>query len=92
MSSWLPAELQPLFTPIDPPGTSPAGGSFMLPGDLDHIGQLQYALVLRGKKRAGKTRLLYKLIDPFAGVGQTVANFSLEIRNYSDLRDRMTEE
>jgi hypothetical protein len=59
---------------------------------LSHIKQLQYALVLRGKKGAGKTRLLYQLMDLFAGVGFTVANFTLEIRKDSDIVARMTEE
>jgi hypothetical protein len=44
---------------------------------LAHIEHLQYALVLRGKKGASKTRLLYQPMDLFASVGFSVANFTL---------------
>jgi hypothetical protein len=62
-----------------------------VPGDREGAPD-QHALVLRGKKGAGKTRLLYQLMDLFAGVGFSVANFTLEIRKGSDLVARMTEE
>jgi tRNA A37 threonylcarbamoyladenosine biosynthesis protein TsaE len=53
---------------------------------LGWIEQLQYALVLRGEKGAGKTRLLYQLMDLFTSVGYMVANFTLEIMKESDLK------
>ncbi|RSK24180.1 hypothetical protein [Hymenobacter metallilatus] len=76
--------LDALFTPIGVKDTRrPAGEALALPGDLGRfvgvIERHEYALVLRGDKGAGKTRLLYQLKNLFASVGLSVASFSLEI-------------
>jgi hypothetical protein len=60
-----------------------------LPGDLGkflgRIEQYEYALVLRGNKGAGKSRLLYQLMNLFSSQGLTVANFSLEMAKDSSV-------
>lgn len=61
--------------------TRPKG--IQLPGDLGmflgRIEQKEYALVLRGAKGAGKSRLTYQLMNLFASQGFLVGNFSLEM-------------
>lgn len=92
----LPKDLLSIFSRIDEPATGNAvSKSFVLPTDLGkflgRIERLEYALLLRGEKGAGKTRLLYQLLNLFASQKLTVAHFSLEISKKSDLVSRMTE-
>lgn len=60
-----------------------------LPGELGRFmgapEPLEYALVLRGDPGAGKSRLLFQLQDLFAGIGMTVADFSLEMSKQSSV-------
>lgn len=76
--SGMPADLHELFSPS---GRKVQGKKF--PGDLGKfIGELEqyeYALVLRGDKGAGKSRLLYQLMNLFSSVGLEIGNFSLEM-------------
>lgn len=65
------AERQRTIKPLRLPGDL---GRFL--GDLE---QYEYALVLRGEKGAGKSRLMYQLMNLFSSVGMTVADFSLEM-------------
>lgn len=92
----LPAALSGLFTPVDKPGKREVTHKvFSLRGELGQflglIERLEYALLLRGEKGAGKTRFLYQLMDAFAEEGYQVANFTLEISKDSDLVKRMME-
>lgn len=92
----LPKDLLSIFSRIDEPATGNAiSRSFVLPGDLGkflgRIERLEYALLLRGEKGAGKTRLLYQLLNLFASQKLTVAHLSLEISKHSDLVKRHTE-
>lgn len=95
----LPEELSKIFTRIDaPPAPSLSGITsevIQLPGDLGkflgEIERLQYALLLRGDKGAGKTRLTYQLMNLFASQNYSVATFTLEIMKESDLVRRMME-
>lgn len=63
--------------------------TYQLPGDLGRflgkIEQYEYALVLRGNKGAGKSRLLYQLMNVFSSQGWTGANFSLEMAKDSSV-------
>lgn len=91
----LSKELSQLFTNIDAPSKLSGIKSevIQLPGPLGKflglIERLQYALLLRGDKGAGKTRLTYQLMDLFASQNFSVATFSLEIMPESDLVKRM---
>jgi len=93
----LPEQLELLFSGIDaPPSLSGVKREVMqLPGDLGKflgkIERLQYALLLRGEKGAGKTRLTYQLMNLFASQNYSVAAFTLEIMKESDLVRRMME-
>jgi hypothetical protein len=53
---------------------------------------LEYAVVLRGDKGAGKTRFLYQIKNAFASAGFDVGSFSLEIDKRSDIVTRMKDE
>ena len=90
----MPTGLSALFTPVGERDTRrPSGPRLRLPGDigtwLGHIERHEYALALRGEKGAGKTRLLFQLMDAFAAVGLNVGAFSLEIDKNSDLITKM---
>ncbi len=92
----LPAELLEIFKNIDEPATGNAiSRSFILPTDLGRflgkIERMEYALLLRGNKGAGKTRLLYQLLNLFSSQKLTIAHFSLEVSKNSDLVTRHTE-
>jgi len=56
-----------------------------LGGFLGYVERYEYAILLRGEKGAGKTRLLYQLMNTFAKAGFTVGSFSLEIGKRSNL-------
>ena len=60
-----------------------------LPGDLGrflgYVERYEYSILLRGEKGAGKTRLLYQLMNTFALAGFRVASFSLEIGKSSNI-------
>lgn len=94
----LPETLGSLFTNIASPPAPLSGVNreiVKLPGDLGkflgEIERLQYALLLRGDKGAGKTRLTYQLMNLFASQNYSVAAFTLEIMKESDLVRRMME-
>lgn len=96
-SKKLPEQLSLIFSKIDaPPALSGITSEVIqLPGDLGkflgEIERLQYALLLRGDKGAGKTRLTYQLMNLFASQSYSVATFTLEIMKESDLVRRMME-
>ena len=85
-----------MFTPIDKPGVVTTNKTLQLPGEigkfLGKIEQHEYAVVLRGDKGAGKTRLLYQIKHAFADAGFDVGSFSLEIDKKSDIVTRMVDE
>jgi hypothetical protein len=85
-----------LFTQIDKPGVTTAAKTLQLPGEIGKflgvIEQHEYAVVLRGDKGAGKTRLLYQIKNAFADAGFDVGSFSMEIDKKSDIVTRMVEE
>jgi len=76
--------------------SGPSEYSFRLPGDLGKLlGDLErfeLAITLEGDQGGGKTRFGYQLADAFAGLGNQIAVFSLEIGKRSDLIRRMRED
>lgn len=76
--------------------SGPSENSFRLPGDLGKLlGDLErfeLAITLEGDQGGGKTRFGYQLADAFAGLGNQIAVFSLEIGKRSDLIRRMRED
>jgi hypothetical protein len=88
--------VESLFTRIGEKDHRQASGTAIkLPGDLGlflgNIEDHEYALAIRGEKGAGKTRLVYQLLDAFASIGMDGGLFSLEIAKNSDVVRRNTE-
>lgn len=52
---------------------------------LGYVERYEYAILLKGDKGAGKTTLMYQIMDLFAGHGYNVGCFSLEIGKESNL-------
>lgn len=81
------------FTPI---GKVKKGRQLSLPGDigafLGGYERLNYSIVLRGDKGAGKSRLLYQLINVFAAKRYSVGFLSLEMSPQSSISNRYTQE
>jgi len=82
-------ELSGLFSPItyNPPEST--HDKIDLPGDLGrflgYVERYEYSILLRGEKGAGKTRMLYQMMNTFAKAGFKVGCFSLEIGKHSNL-------
>jgi hypothetical protein len=80
----MPGELQQIFAP-----STRSTNTKQFPGDLGRfigrIEQFEYALVLRGEKGAGKSRLLYQLMNLFSSQGLSIANFTLEMSKDSSV-------
>ncbi|MBN2635999.1 MAG: hypothetical protein JXR61_06995 [Prolixibacteraceae bacterium] len=82
-------ELSGLFSPItyNPPEST--HDKIDLPGDLGrflgYVERYEYSILLRGEKGAGKTRMLYQMMNTFAKAGFKVGCFSLEIGKQSNL-------
>jgi hypothetical protein len=81
--------LSGLFSPITYQPAESSHEKTVLPGDLGkflgYVERYEYAILLRGEKGAGKTRMLYQLMNTFARAGFTVGSFSLEIGKQSNL-------
>ena len=78
-----------LFSRITDDFSADSTGKIDLPGDLGkflgYVERYEYSILLRGEKGAGKTRLLYQLMNTFALAGFSVASFSLEIGKGSNI-------
>ncbi len=88
-------------TPLKDFGLSKLGSqkkneTYKLSGDLgDFLGEydrLHYSIVLRGEKGAGKSRLLFQLINAFAAEQLKTAFLSLEMHPGSSVMTRYAEE
>ncbi len=81
--------LDGLFTPIMYNSPDNAHQKIDLPGDLGrflgYVERYEYSILLRGEKGAGKTRMLYQMMNTFALAGFKVGSFSLEIGKQSNL-------
>ncbi len=81
--------LNGLFTPITENAPESNHDKIELPGDLGkflgYVERYEYAILLRGEKGAGKTRLTYQMMNTFAKAGFTVGCFTLEIGKNSNL-------
>nr|WP_321405909.1 hypothetical protein [uncultured Carboxylicivirga sp.] len=88
--------LNGLFTPITDTEVDNNLEKIQLPGDLGkflgYVERYEYAIVLRGEKGAGKTRLTYQLMNTFAKAGFSVGCFTLEIGKHSNLVKDMRNE
>jgi len=88
--------LNGLFTPITHTEVDNNLEKIQLPGDLGkflgYVERYEYAIVLRGEKGAGKTRLTYQLMNTFAKAGFSVGCFTLEIGKHSNLVKDMRNE
>ncbi|BDD03757.1 hypothetical protein [Aureibacter tunicatorum] len=75
--------LNGLFHPIASPPKMIKTDVMRLPGDLGKwMGEIElyeYSMVLRGDKGAGKTRLLFQVMNAFASKGKEIGFFTLEI-------------
>jgi len=86
-----------LFTPIGQKDKRrPVGETLPLRGALGKflgpvIERHEWALVLRGEKGAGKTRMQYQILNLFASMGLKCALFTLEIDKNSDVVSRNTD-
>jgi hypothetical protein len=80
----MPGELAQIFAP-----STRNIHTKQFPGDLGKflgkIEQFEYALVLRGNKGAGKSRLLYQLMNLFSSQRLSIANFTLEMSKDSSV-------
>jgi hypothetical protein len=88
--------LSGLFSPITYNPPESAHDKIDLPGDLGrflgYVERYEYSILLRGEKGAGKTRMLYQMMNTFAKAGFRVGSFSLEIGKQSNLiRDMRNE-
>ena len=85
-----------LFTPITENAPESNLEKIQLPGDLGkflgYVERYEYAIVLRGEKGAGKTRLTYQMMNTFAKAGFSVGCFTLEIGKHSNLVKDMRNE
>ncbi len=81
--------LNGLFTPITENAPESNHDKIELPGDLGkflgYVERYEYAILLRGEKGAGKTRMTYQMMNTFAKAGFTVGCFTLEIGKHSNL-------
>jgi len=81
---------------LQPISSTKRSKTYRLRGDLGQfLGEYDrnsYTIVLRGDKGAGKTRLLYQLINAFAGKMLKVAFLSLEIAKNSSITQRYKSE
>ncbi len=81
--------LDGLFTPITYNAPESTHNKIDLPGDLGrflgYVERYEYSILLRGEKGAGKTRMLYQMMNTFARAGFKVGCFSLEIGKQSNL-------
>jgi len=56
------------------------------------VERYEYSILLRGEKGAGKTRMMYQMMNTFAKANFTVGCFSLEIGKHSNIvKDRRNE-
>ncbi len=81
---------------LQPLGSTKKGKTYRLRG---HLGQFlgeydrnNYTVVVRGDKGAGKSRLLYQLINAFAGKQLRIAFLSLEMSLNSSITERYKKE
>ena len=81
---------------LQPIASTKKSKTYRLRGDLGQfLGEYDrnsYTIVLRGDKGAGKSRLLYQLINAFAGKLLRVAFLSLEMANNSSITQRYKSE
>jgi antirestriction protein ArdC len=81
---------------LQPISSTKKGKTYRIKGDLGQfLGEYDrnnYTIVLRGDKGAGKSRLLYQLINAFAGKQLRVAFLSLEMANNSSITQRYKSE
>ncbi len=88
--------LNGLFTPITQSAPQSTQSKIQLPGDmgkfLGYVERYEYAILLRGEKGAGKTRMTYQMMNTFAKAGFTVGCFTLEIGKHSNLVTDMRNE
>lgn len=84
------------FTPITAQTASSNFEKLNLRGDLGrflgYVERYEYSILLRGEKGAGKTRLLYQIMNLFALHGLKVGCFSLEIGKNSNIVTDMRNE
>ncbi|MGQ1786364.1 hypothetical protein [Saccharicrinis sp. GN24d3] len=85
-----------LFTPITDTEPENELEKIQLPGDLGkflgYVERYEYAIVLRGEKGAGKSRLTYQMMNTFAKAGFNIGCFTLEIGKRSNLVKDMRNE
>lgn len=86
----IPSGLQGLFAPIDaPPSKGIDAPTIRLKGDIgEWFGEIElfeYSVVLRGDKGAGKSRLLFQIMNAFAEARKSVCLFTLEMDASSKL-------
>jgi len=81
---------------LQPLGSTKKGKTYRLRGDLGQfLGEYDrnnYTIVVRGDKGAGKSRLLYQLINAFAAKQHSVAFLSLEMGLNSSITERYKNE
>ncbi|MCT4587303.1 MAG: hypothetical protein N4A71_05730 [Carboxylicivirga sp.] len=81
--------LNGLFTPIAAQAEQSSHEKITLPGDmgkfLGYVERYEYSILLRGEKGAGKTRMMYQMMNTLAKGGFTVGCFSLEIGKHSNI-------
>ncbi len=81
---------------LQPISSTRKGKTYRIKGDLGQfLGEYDrnnYTIVLRGDKGAGKSRLLYQLINAFAGKQLRVAFLSLEMAKNSSITQRYKNE
>lgn len=89
-------ELSGLFTPIAAQAPESEHEKITLPGDLGkflgYVERYEYSILLRGEKGAGKTRMMYQMMNTFAKANFTVGCFSLEIGKHSNIVKDMRNE
>ncbi len=82
-------DLSGLFTPITAQVEDSGHEKIELPGDLGkflgYVERYEYSILLRGEKGAGKTRMMYQMMNTFAKAGFKVGCFSLEIGKQSNI-------
>jgi len=89
-------DLNGLFTPITAQAPESEHEKITLPGDLGkflgYVERYEYSILLRGEKGAGKTRMMYQMMNTFAKANFTVGCFSLEIGKHSNIVKDMRNE